>query len=299
MRKTGLVLALAGLCMGSNAWGEAAEMRGKFPANVRAANQLEAIVVDRFYGSDGGQVRALIEGMIGIPQGRPDGALSGTVTTGVEQNKYQGTERQCVEWKDGKQGGQCLKNADVAVPCWRRIINLNLSVRLTRLPDNQTLWSDIKSSRDETTWCANKSPNRTTEEAVTALLRTAAERIRYDVRPVYSTYKVRFREDRDGMPKDLGGEFKEIVKASKRDVGGACRQWAALDPRLPNNASVRYNLGVCAEANGAYREAQDYYRSAQAALSRRSGDIDESIDRVARLMIARADDEEMARRRGR
>jgi len=39
-------------------------------------------------------------------------------------------------------------------------------------------------------------------------------------------------------------------------------------------------------------------RQAQAALPKRSSEMAESADRIARLMIARADDEERARRPG-
>ncbi len=299
MRGIILALGLGALAIGGAAWGESAEMRGKFPANVREANYLEAIVVDRFNGRDGGQAQTIIENMVGIPSGRPDGALSGSVTTGVESGRYQGNEDQCVEWKDGKKGSQCLKRARVPVPCQRRIINLTISVRLTRIADNQPLWSDNKELRDETSWCMDRQPQRTTEEAISSMIKTIAEKIRYDVRPVYSTYKVRFREDRDGMPKDLGSQFKDIVKRSNKDVPGACGDWSAFNTRLPNNASVLYNLGVCAEARGAYPEAQNYYGAAQAALGKKNDDMVESGNRIARLLSARAFDDEIARRKRR
>jgi len=130
------------------------------------------------------------------------------------------------------------------------------------------------------------------------MITDVAQKIRLDVRPRWETYKVRFREDRNGMPKDVGSEFKEIVKLSNRDVPSACRQWADLNGRLPNHPSVLYNLGVCAEAAGSYADAQNFYRSAQAALPKRSSEMADSADRVARLLIARADDEERARRPG-
>lgn len=299
MTRMWIALALVGLCAGSSAaWAESAQMRGKFPANVREADLLENVVVDRFNGRDARQFEAALEQAIGVPAARPDGILSGGVTTGVDESKYQGSEERCVEWKDGKQDGTCTKRAKVDVACFRRIINLTVSVRLLRAADNMPIWSDNKPARDETTWCQGKSPYRTTEEAVSAMIKDLAQKIRLDVRPRVETYKVRFREDRDGMPKDIGNEFKGIVKLSSKDVTSACRQWAALDGRLPNHPSVLYNLGVCAEAAGGYADAQNYYRSAQAALAKKSSEMVDSMDRVGRLMIARADDEEVARRRG-
>lgn len=294
-----IALAIVGLCASSGAaWAESAQMRGKFPANVREADLLENVVVDRFNGRDGRQFEAALEQAIGVPAGRPDGVLSGGVTTGVEESKYRGSEERCVEWKDGKQDGRCTKRAKVDLSCMRRVINLTVSVRLLRAADNMPVWSNNKPARDETTWCQGKAPWRTTEEAVSAMITDLAQKIRLDVRPRWETYKVRFREDRDGMPKDIGNAFKDIVKLSNRDVTSACRQWVDLNGRLPDHPSVLYNLGVCAEASGSYADAQSFYRSAQAALPKRSSDMADSADRVARLMIARADDEERARPRG-
>jgi len=294
-----IALAVAGLCLGSGAaWAESAQMRGKFPANVREADLLENVVVDRFNGRDARQFETALEQAIGVPAGRPDGVLTGGVTTGVEESKYQGSEERCVEWKDGKEDGTCTKRAKVNLPCFRRVINLTVSVRLMRAADNMPLWSDNKPSRDETTWCQGKAPWRTTEEAVSAMITDLAQKVRLDVRPRWEVYKVRFRESRDGMPKDIGNEFKAIVKLSNSDVTTACRQWADLNGRLPNHPSVLYNLGVCAEAAGGFADAQAFYRSAQAALPKRSSEMAESEDRVGRLMIARADDAERSRRAG-
>jgi len=294
-----IALAVAGLCLGSGAaWAESAQMRGKFPANVREADLLENVVVDRFNGRDARQFETALEQAIGVPAGRPDGVLTGGVTTGVEESKYQGNEERCVEWKDGKEDGSCTKRAKVNLPCFRRVINLTVSVRLMRATDNMPLWSDNKPSRDETTWCQGKAPWRTTEEAVSAMITDLAQKVRLDVRPRWEVYKVRFRESRDGMPKDIGNEFKAIVKLSNSDVTTACRQWADLNGRLPNHPSVLYNLGVCAEAAGGFADAQAFYRSAQAALPKRSSEMAESEDRVGRLMIARADDAERSRRAG-
>lgn len=297
MTKRLIVLAIAGLCVTSGAWGESAQIRGKFPANVREADLLENVVVDRFNGRDGRQFEAALEQAIGVPAERPDGALSGGVTTGVDESKYQGSEERCVEWKDGKKDGTCTRRAKVDLPCFRRIVNLTVSVRLLRLTDNMPVWSDNKSARDEATWCEGKVPSRTTEEAISAMIGDLAQRVRLDVRPRWETYKIRFREDRDGMPKDIGGEFKAIVKLSNSDVPTACAQWKALDAKLPNHPSILYDLGVCAEAAGRYADAQGFYRSAQAALGKRSSEMAASADRAAQLMAARADDEEIARRR--
>ena len=51
------------------------------------------------------------------------------------------------------------------------------------------------------------------------------------------------------------------------------------------------------EAAGAYPDALAGYRAAHDANPKKNDDVSASIDRVGRLMLARADDEEIARRR--
>ncbi|THD35269.1 MAG: tetratricopeptide repeat protein [Sphingomonas sp.] len=290
-------LALAAVVVVGIAHAESAQMRGKFPAGVREAGRLEFVAVDRFDGRDGRQVETLLEQAIGVPGGQPDGVLTGGVTTGVEENPYKGSVERCVEWKDGDRSKECTKRAQVPVPCTRRVVVVTVSVRLIRTDTRLSVYSDNKSGRSETSWCEGGSPSIAVEQMVSAQIRDIASRIRADVRPSVQNYSVRFREDRDGMPKDLGNQFKAIVKLSKSDARGACQQWAALDGQMPNNASVLYNLAVCAEAAGAYPDALTRYRAAHEANPRKKDDVSDSIDRVDRLMLARADDEEIARRR--
>lgn len=295
MRGTWLVVA--GLMVAGAAWGESASMTGKFPAGVREAGRLGVVAVDRFDGRDGRQVESVLEQAIGTPGGQPDGILSGGVTTGVEENPYKGSEDRCVEWEGGDRKKACTKRAQVPVPCIRRVVVVTISVRLMRLEDNLSVYADNKSGRSEITWCGGASPYTTTEQMVTAQIRDIADRIRGDVRPSTQTYRVRFREERDGMPKDVGNRFKAIVKLSQNDPRTACGQWAAMNAGMPNHPSVLYDLAVCAEAAGRYDDALAGYRAAQAALlPKKSGDIGDSINRVGRLLIARADDEWIARR---
>jgi hypothetical protein len=290
-------LALVGLMTASAAQAESAAMTGKFPAKVREAGRLEIVAVGRFDGRDGRQVETVLERVIGVPGGRPDGVLSGGVTAGVEENRYQGSMDRCVEWKDGDRSKECTKRARVPVPCTRRVVVVTVSVRLIRTNNGLSVYADNPSGRSETSWCEGESPSIAVEQMISAQIRDIANRIRADVRPSIQNYSIRFREDRDGMPKDLGAQFKGILKLSKSDTRAACGQWAALEGQLPNNATILYNLAVCDEAAGNYAAAGVAYGAAQAANPKKNSDVSESIDRIDKLLIARADDEEIARRR--
>ena len=209
-------LALAGLAVAGIAHAESAQMRGKFPAGAREAGRLEFVAVDRFDGRDGRQVETMLEQAIGVPGGQPDGVLTGGVTTGVEESRYQGSVDRCVEWKDGDRSKECTKRARVPVPCMRRVVIVTVSVRLIRTDTRLSVYSDNKSGRSEISWCEGSSPSIVVEQMVSAQIRDIANRIRADVRPSIQNYSVRFREDRDGMPKDLGDAIQGYLEAIQK-----------------------------------------------------------------------------------
>ena len=124
----------------------------------------------------------------------------------------------------------CTKRAQVPVPCTRRVVVVTVSVRLIRTDDNLSVYADNKSGRSEISWCEGKSPYTTTEQMVSAQIRDIANSIRGDVRPYTQTYRVRFREERDGMPKDIGNQFKAIVKLSQNDVRGGLPAMGGAEP---------------------------------------------------------------------
>ncbi|NWO96236.1 tetratricopeptide repeat protein, partial [Escherichia coli] len=86
--------------------------------------------------------------------------------------------------------------------------------------------------------------------------------VRGDIAPTLSTYRIRVRESDKGMGKDQAQRFKDLVKLTKRDARGACAGWSALAGEVPDNPSITFNLGLCAEQAGNYEKALELYHAA-------------------------------------
>ncbi|MES2441259.1 MAG: hypothetical protein V4574_00385 [Pseudomonadota bacterium] len=282
---------------------ETAQMTGRFPAQYREAAMLRSLSVDRIGGRDGQALsmaieRALSGGYFDLVydgrrgSGRADGALSGAVSSGVEDSYYKRPEKRCAEKdKDGK----CTKEEEVQVNCTRRVANLNADLRIVRAEDGRIVYSSNKPNRQEITWCQGQSPSRTAEEMINSMIGEAANAVRAEITPHTETYRIRFRESTKGLPKDQNNRFKATVKLSQRDLRAACADWASMNQTSPNHPSVVFNLGLCAEAAGDLRGALAFYQQAIGLLGQRS-EAGTGAGRVQSRMVADADAAERARR---
>lgn len=297
-----LGLAAVALCAGA-AWGEVIEVTGEFPASSREASMLGSIAVERIGGQDGAALGIAIERALAgthfeVLAGRTGrdtaaGGISGAVSTSVDETGFKKKEKQCTSKdKDGK----CLKEEQVEVACRRRVIAISADLRVVRNSDGRIVYSDTKRSNDETSWCRNERPGRTTEDVIAGALQGIASGFRMEIAPHVDTYRIRLLEGTKGMPKDAAKQFKALVTLSKRDPRGACAGWEAMDRTLPGNASILFNLGLCAEQRGDYDGALARYRAAQPLIGGRGGEAADGADRVQRLIAGRADAVERKRR---
>lgn len=296
---------LAATLVAGTARAEVLEITGEFPAGNREASMLGSIAVERIGGQDGPALgiaieRALTGTHLEVLAGRTgranaEGGISGAVSTDVEETSFKKKEKQCTSKdKDGK----CLKEEQVEVACRRRAITISADLRVVRNSDGRILYSDTKRSSDETSWCRNERPGRTTEDVIAGALQGIAQGFRMEIAPHVETYRIRLRESAKGMSKDGARQFKALVTLSKRDPQGACAGWDAMRRQGPANASVLFNLGLCAEQVGDYDAALALYREAQPLIGGRGGEAADGADRAARLIAARADAAERRRRIG-
>lgn len=291
----GVAVAAAGI-----ARAEVLEITGEFAAPNREASLLHSISVDRMSGQDGPALgRAIEQGLsgthfelLGGRTGRDtaEGSLSGGVTSGVDESSYTRREKKCTA-KDAN--GKCTKEENVEVRCRKRVINVNVDLRMVRNSDGRIVYSASKPWRNESSWCGNDRPSATVEDLIAGAVRDIGYSVRGDIAPRVDTYRIRVRESDKGMSKDQGKRFKELVKLTKRDARAACAGWAAMRAELPNHPSLLFNLGLCAEQAGKYEEAQALYQDAARAGAREG---EEGYGRVQQLIAGREDARERARR---
>lgn len=302
--KWGAALAMAAMLAPVATQAEVISITGEFPATWREASFLRTLHIGRIDGQDGQALSMAVEralgglstfDLIGGRAGRDtaEGEMSGVVTTGVQQTPYTRKEKQCVA-KDAN--GKCEKEQEVEVKCWRRVINLTADLRIVRNADGRIVYTKTHPFRDETSWCQGSNPYRTTEEAVSGAIRDIAANIRSEIAPTTQSYRIRLRESNKGMSKDMAKLFKTSIKASQRDMATACGDWAAMDRDLPNNPSLTYNLGLCAEQRGDYMAALSYYQLAQRSGAKEGG---EGADRAQKLIAGKQDAAERSRLRKR
>lgn len=312
MRRGGIrVLTAIGLFAAAPAAAEGVELTGTFPAPYREASLLGSLAIGRFSGTDGealshaiertlartGYFDILIGGRPGRRGNRADGMLSGVVTTGVEENRFTRTIKECVEREGGKRDGKCLKEADRDVSCTRRVVTVRADMRIVDGESGRVAYSSAKPMRDEISWCPGESPARTAETTISNLIDQIAGSVQADIEPRTERYFIRFRESTKGLSKPLAQRFKAAVRRTKRDTKGACAEWAAIDREAPNHPSVLFDLGLCAEARGEYDTALDFYTRAARVMGS-DGMARTGIDRIRRLMSGRDDARERARRIG-
>lgn len=311
MRGIGFAATVAALCVPQAAWAETATMTGVYAAPYREAAMLGSLAVERISGQDGQALvfaieRALSAGtphfeIVGGRTGRDiaDGGLQGVVTTNVNETPFVRKDKKCVQY-DANDKKKCVKEEQVEVRCRRRTVEVSADLRLVRNSDGRIVYSATRPYREEVSWCQGETQNRSVDNVVAAAVAAIADQVRGDITPNYTTYRIRFRESTKGLAKDQATQFKALIKLTQRDLRAACSGFETL-ARAAAQASVAFNLGLCAEARGDYDGALGYYNAALPLIGGRGGEAAEGIGRVERLAAGRADAEErnrLLRRRG-
>jgi hypothetical protein len=293
-------IAVAALAAGI-ARAEVLEITGEFAAPSRDASLLRSLSIDQIGGQDGSALaRAIEQGLSGTHfdlmgggRGNAEGSLTGGVSTGVDESPFKKREKKCVE-KDSANQNKCIKEDYVERRCRRRVITLKADLRIVRNRDGRIVYSATKPFTQDSSWCEGDSRPAPVEDVIADGIRSLGFQVRADIAPTVSTYRVRVRESDKGMGKEQAKRFKDAVKLTKRDVRGACAGWSALAGEVPNNASITFDLGLCAEQSGDYARALDFYHAAQRAGAPEGG---EGADRAVRLIAGREDAAIRAKRR--
>jgi hypothetical protein len=303
--------AIAALAVAAGAVAETITISGRFPAQNREASYLRRLAIERFRGRDGEQLANAIGGalsgaengsgrhftLLGDSGAGAQGVLSGSATSDWEEHRVQLTRNRCVERaapEPGKKEGKCIKYADAPVQCTQRTTSLTASLRIVRTSDGAIVYTATKPRSETVSWCPGESPPQAAEATIAGMINGIAGEVRGEIAPHGDTYRIRFREDRAGLSKEVGARFKDTVKLSQRDVGAACTAWEGIDRDQPGQLSTIFNLGLCAEQRGDYAGAFALYQ--RAGSMKRADDINAGVGR-AQALIAGAEDEVRFRRR--
>ncbi|RZL59019.1 MAG: hypothetical protein EOP65_04285 [Sphingomonas sp.] len=283
---------------------ETLRVEGVFAAQAREASLLPTIGVGPFAGPDGADLADAIErrlaklGTDGLPHVRlippalrPDGMLTGRTGVQVASSDYREGRERCAEKKDGK----CVRKERYSVACVRRTIALRADVEVRRrtgaLP-----YSATKTRDDRADWCEDGGVATSAEAVVSGMIESVAAEVQHDLAPHAEDYTIRVIETRDGLPPDAAARFKQAVRLTKHDPAAACAAFADVDRMAPDHGATTFNLALCAEAAGRYREAADRYARARLFAPAAGGEISKGLARVAALAAGAQDVASMRRR---
>jgi tetratricopeptide (TPR) repeat protein len=287
---TGSMLALP-------AAAETLRVEGVFAAQAREASLLPTIAVGPFAGPEGEDLADAIErrlaklGTDGLPHVRlippalrPDGLLTGRTGVQVASSDYREGRERCAEKKDGK----CVRKERYSVACVRRTIALRADLEVRRrtgaLP-----YATTKTRDDRADWCEDGGVATSVEGVVSGMIESVAAEVQHDLAPHAEDYTIRVIETRDGLPPEAAGRFRQAVRLTKRDPAAACAAFAEVDRMAPDNGATAFNLALCAEAAGRYREAADRYARARLFAPYAGGEISKGLLRVAALAAGAQD----------
>jgi hypothetical protein len=301
MFDTRLALAAAFLCVATPAAAETLTITGSDPATANV-NDLLRLSVERFQGEDGAALAQQLEAELGNAQfdGRAyyrivapesgastDGLVTGTTRASVDEVPVTEKRDKCVE-HDPADKKKCLKEIEVDIRCRRRTISVATTARLVAIGDGSVRYTRPLNARDQVTYCPDRSASRSVDDYIAGVQHDHVVAIRRDLAPRDYELDVRVEESTKGLAKPAQTAFKNAVRQTKSDQRGACAAWTALTRDAEPTAALAFNLGLCAEMQGDFTAATDWYGEARRQGSR-SGAITEGLERIDRNRRALAD----------
>lgn len=310
MRKFSLLamgLALGFLTSGAQA--ETLRISGIYPAATDEAIEVEAIAVEPFGGLDGRRLSYLIEDRLRritiegdqwftvvVPeQGHSlDGVLSGHVEPRFSESAFVGIRNVC--WQKNAQD-ICIEWRDVETQCLRVNLTMQPEMRLAAR-NGRLLWASNASRATEVSFCPEFDAEPDFEPIIAGWLEEFAAHARGSLAPSAYTSSVRIMESRSGLTGDARAQFRAAIGLTESNGREACAIFNSLLASNPNQASLRFNTGLCAEQAGDLDTAEQLY--SLALSSRRSDDEARAgLRRVAERLRARDQLELRARLTGR
>lgn len=297
MRKLTYLMVGLGLMAGAaSASAETLRVVGVYPAENDRAAELQSIGIRQFGGMDGPALSIKVADALrdAVIEGEPyfrvaparvmrdaDAVLSGAVTTDVDVRRSTAKEvNKCVK-RDDK--NKCIERRKERIPCEQMTVSVRPTLRLESF-DGGLIHTDDQSVVRQVRYCADQN-EPSAEPMVDEALNEIAGRLRYSLAPQQRVDDIRVLESRSGMAKGPGRSFRDAIRMTKRDEGVACEAFASLEPTIGEHVSLLFNIGLCAEAQGDFDSASDYYRRAIQADPSKSHP-GEGLERIRQRMQA-------------
>lgn len=239
---------------------------------------------------------ALVDPATAVRVGKLIGAeaiYTGTVSRAeVDDRPYQVTRNVCQRYeqktrKGVTSDGKCLQWRDQAIRCTERTATFAMLPKLVRVQSGDIAFAEAIEGKRAVKHCDGDDGGLASGAELLAQARAAAvDALRRKVAPNVQQVAVNFITNAEGIT-DPGATSRhegaiEYAKSGRTDR--ACELWREA---LQQDAKARpliHNVGVCLEVTGQYAQALQAYESADRAGVKPDKTVNESIDRVRRLI---------------
>lgn len=289
VRKWALVLAACAIPAGA-AQAETLRISGVYPAGSDAAAEVQSIAVEPFGGVDGQRMSYVVEDRLrnATLGGEPwfdvlvaqlafdsDAVLQGFAEPRFSESRFTEIRQVCDERDDRD---ECITYRDVEAQCLRVTATFEPDMRLVARGGG-VLWSFDGRRSGELRYCPDFDPRPDFEPMIEDWIGQIADQTRAALAPRYRVRDIRIMESRRGLDRDTRRTFRDAVALTESDERAACEVFEELFQANPDQPSLMFNTGLCAEQAGNFALAEQRYRL---ALGNDQSD-DEAQDGLARL----------------
>ncbi len=156
--------------------------------------------------------------------------------------------------------------------------------RIIEVATGRIVYGDTISKRFSSSSCAYY--NNISEVRQLAIRQASQEMVR-KIAPYLAYERIPFIENVEGMPKEVAQLYLrglDFVRVKPVRLDRACEIWTEALRMAPANPTLLYSLGVCAEANGDLKKAQDLYKQADRLVSSPNPVISSALLRIERKL---------------
>ncbi|MEM7689093.1 MAG: tetratricopeptide repeat protein [Pseudomonadota bacterium] len=184
-----------------------------------------------------------------------DLVVTGELTLDVDYFEVEPeVSRECAAEDDG---GNCTSWEEKVRQCAGLAIFMEGYVRFERAETRETVLGFSDQDEERRISCELGGP--TLGGSPEAMLDRMVERARAAIFPALRRDAIRIRESRKSLEGEDRSAFKQAVKLTDDDPDSACKAFADLLTSNPDNVSLLFNSGLCAERRGEYDAAYDLY----------------------------------------
>lgn len=203
----------------------------------------------------------------------------------ANRSRYWKEERECIRRENpNKLFSKCLEHKTVKIRCVTVTALVDITVRAADLATKQVHSARLSDS-EEARACEDRPYGHADENEVLAeALDGVIEQLRVLVAPYRVREKLRFKLAADGLEGPNKEDFKSAIdwiKAGRTDRG--CPLLHALADQTANR-DIRYNAGLCFEAEGRLQEAYGVFQALDREAVSPDREVMAALGRVARRL---------------